>query len=94
MLVNPVNAPRMYQNYIRTMTVEDKKIIDKIYSSLADLSVLSLDLEIESNEKEEAELIKKSFDIWNSSKPEFKKILNSMKHPKDFVNKKERSYFG
>ncbi len=95
MLINPVNAPRMYLVYIRSMSVEDKKIIDDIYSALADLSVLSLDLEIDSNEKSEAELIKKVYEKWVSMKPGFRKILSNMKSPKEIPNnKKDRSYFG
>src|SRR3989344_3704979 len=78
MLVNPVNAPRMYIPYVRTMSVEDKKIIDEIYSSLAELSVLSLELEIYSGEGEEAVLINSVFEKWKEIKPKFRQILKSM----------------
>ena len=94
MLGNPVNAPRMYIPYIRTMSIEDKKDIDSIYSALADLSLVSLDLEINSSEKEEAELVNLVFKKWNELKPKFKGILTSMKKPRNFVTKKEKSYFG
>src|SRR3989344_1115691 len=95
MLVNPINAPRMYLPYIRAMSVEDRKTIDDIYNVLAELSLLSLDLEIDSNEKGEAELIKKVCDKWNSLKPGFKDILKNIKQPKSQNNnKRERSYFG
>ena len=94
MLVNPVNAPRMYIPYVRTMSVEDKKIIDEIYSSLAELSVLSLELEIYSGEGEEAVLINSVFEKWKEIKPKFRQILKSMKAPRNFSEKKERSYFG
>lgn len=93
MLVNPVNAPRMYIPYIRTMTAEDKKTINKIYVELAGLTLSSLELEIESNEKNEAELIKKAFDVWQSTKTEFRTIIDDIKKPRNF-EKKERSYFG
>ena len=94
MLVNPVNAPRMYLPFIQTMSIEDRKAIDNIYSSLADLSLLSLELEISSLEEEEAKLIKTSFSKWNELKPLFKQILQNIKKPRSFVNRKERSYFG
>jgi len=95
MLLNPVNAPRMYFPFIRTINIDEKKIIDKIYSKLADLSLLSLDLEIDSNEKSEANLIKKTFNSWNQLKPDFRQILSNIKKPKNLDNnKKERSYFG
>ena len=96
MLINPVNAPRMYMPYLRTMSTEDRKIIDDIYSTLADLSILSLDLEIDSSEKSEGDLIKKVSDKWVFAKPGFRKILGNMKKPSNVSNdnKKERSYFG
>jgi len=94
MLLNPINTPRMYLPFIRTMSNEDRKFIDGIYGALADLTLLSLDLEIDSNDKAEAELIKKVFDEWKELKPNFKVIISNIKKPKNFVNKKERSYFG
>jgi len=94
MLVNPINAPRMYMPYIVTMEVMDKKIIDEIYSSLAGLSVLSLELEINSEEKDEAVLINSVLGKWKELKPKFSQILKNIKEPKNSVAKKERSYFG
>ncbi len=94
MLLNPMNSPRMYMLFIRTMSVDDKKKIDDIYSALADLSLFSLNLEIDSEEKAEAELIKNTFEKWNSLKPLFRDIIQGIRVPKNFVAKKERSYFG
>ncbi len=94
LLMNPVNAPRMYLPYIRSISQEDKTIIDRLYSSLSDLSILSLDLEIDSSEKKEAELIFKIYSLWMSVKPDFRKILHSLKQPLSTPAKKEKSYFG
>ena len=93
MLINPINAPRMYMPYIKTMEIDDKKKIDRLYKEMADLSLISLDLEVESVEKDEAELIKIVYKKWQELKPLFKDILKNIKEPKEFV-KKERSYFG
>lgn len=94
MLLNPMNAPRMYLNYLRVMTLDDKNSIDKIYSSFADLSVLSLEREVDYDEKAEAELIKKIVKTWNEAKPEFRKILTNIKKPNSTDLKKEKSYYG
>ena len=94
MLLNPMHAPRMYHLYIRTMSAEDKKSIDKIYDEFSNISMLSLEREIDYSEKEEAELIKKVFAVWSNLKSEFRKILVNMKKPTDNSVKKERSYFG
>lgn len=94
MLLNPVQAPRMYQNYIKSMSVDDRKRIDKIYGALAGVSILSLERELDYSEKSEAEVIKQVYKIWNSLKKDFAKILHNLKNPPKNSVKKERSYFG
>ena len=94
MLLNPMNVPRMYMNYVRSITTEDKKDIDKIYDSFSALSLEALGVEIDYSEKGEAELIKKIFSTWVSVKPEFRRILANMKKPMVNGVKKEKSYFG
>lgn len=93
MLLNPVNAPRMYYSYLKSVSLEDKERINKIYGKLADLSLLSLSLEIDYDEQKEADLIKHSFKVWNELRPEFRKILENMIKPDNSV-RKEKSYFG
>jgi len=93
MLLNPVNAPRLYLGYIKSISQEDKEKIDKIYEALADLSLSSLSLELSSDESKEAELIQKIFSKWNELKTDFKKIMDDMKNPKA-LTKKEKSYYG
>jgi hypothetical protein len=94
MLLNPMNTPRMYLAYIRTMSDDDRDRINRVYGVLADLSLMSLNLEIDSNEKAEAELISLVFKNWNGFKKDFMVLLGNMKSLKGVVNKKERSYFG
>jgi hypothetical protein len=94
MLINPGNAPRMYFAYIKGMSVADRKLIDEIYGVLSNLTLDSLSLEIESSEKEEAELVKKIFLNWGKMKPKFKQIVNGIRNPKSPSSKRERSYFG
>ncbi len=93
-LLNPMNAPRIYAGYVRSISPDDRKHIEKIYSTLGALSILSLDLEIDYSEKKEAEMIKKIYNTWTSLKPDFRKIFEDMKRPNGVVVKKERAYFG
>lgn len=93
MILNPMNAPRMYLVYIKQMTVDDRKIIEEIHSRFADLVLLSLRLEVEYFEKDEAEMIKKIYDVWNSTKPSFIKMIEGMQKPASSATK-EKSYFG
>ena len=94
MLLNAVNVPRMYTPYLRVMTTEDRKNIERIYVILAELSILSLQLEIDYSEKEEAELIKKIYNSWKGIKSDFKNILIKVNKPGIDVSRKEKSYFG
>ena|SRR3989338_4645019 len=94
MILNPINAPRIYMGYLKSLNGDDKVKIDKIYDALSELSLYSLDLEIDYSEKDEAELIAKICRVWNSMKPNFRAILTSMKRPAVPSNKKEKSYFG
>ena len=94
MLINPMNTHRMYLPYIKTMGSEDRKRIDVIYSKLAELSVSSLELEIDYDEKKEADLIILVFSEWEKLKEPFRKILGNVKKPAVGVKKENNGYFG
>jgi len=93
MLLNPANAPRMYFVYLKSMTVEDKKDIEKIYSVLSDIVLASSKLEIEYSEKGEAVMINKIVKDWNSIQPLFINVIEHMQNPVSTPTK-EKSYFG
>jgi len=93
-LINPVNAPRMYMNYLKNISAKDKEMIDNIYSAFAKISLDSLDLEINYSEKNEAELIINVNNLWNEKKSDFSRILNHIKNPEPQEARKEKSYFG
>lgn len=94
LMLNPMNAPRMYLVYIKSITVDDKKEIEKIYSVLSDIVLGSLKLEIDYSEKDEIEMIKRIAKDWNSVKPAFIKIVEKMQKPGAAAVSKEKSYFG
>lgn len=94
MLLNPMNAPRMYHAFIKSMTVEEKDSLEKIYISFGELNLLSLAREIDYDEKGEAELLKKIFGVWTEMKPEFRRIISGLLKPNSKLEKKDRSYFG
>lgn len=93
MLLNPVNVPRIYLLFIKSLNSEDKTIIDKIYEKFGELSIQSLHLEIDSSDQKEAEMIKRIFNTWKEMKPYFLNLLMNKKKP-TIVQKKEKSYFG
>src|SRR3989344_7789009 len=94
MLLNPMNIPRMYLPFIKAMNSDDKQIMEKIYAGFSELSLGSLQSEVDYSEKGEAELIKKVFKKWQELKPEFRKIFEKIKNPGNGDIRKERTYFG
>jgi len=94
MLINPVNAPRMYHPFFKSVSAEDKKNVDKIYLELSGLILYSLELEFDYSEKNEAEIIKKIYGSWEKVRKPFKVLLGRIKNPGSEVGKKEKGYFG
>lgn len=94
MLLNPVNAPRTYLSYIKSMTNEDRKEVEKIYSAFGALTLRALPLEIDYSEKREAEMIKDIQKIWSDAKKDVSKLLEKIAMPVTSLAKKERSYYG
>jgi len=94
MLLSGMNAPRMYYSYLKTMSPEDRKKLENVYSQFAELIVFSLELEVKYDEKSEAELIKKIFKVWDSVRGDFSFVLKNIRKPAANSVKKERSYFG
>jgi hypothetical protein len=97
MLLNPMNAPRMYHKFLSSLTVGDTKKIEEMYGSLAGLSIKSLEREVDYSEKGEAEMVKEVSEIWDKIRPGFRDILRKMKNPGNGGNgagRKEKSYYG
>ena len=93
MLLNPMNVPRAYMNFVRTMGTEDKQRIEKLYSQLSLLSLEALEGEIEYSEKHEGEMITKIFKKWNELKKDFSELIANIKKPNNRLIKKEKTYF-
>ena len=94
MLSNPMNSPRIYHAYIKGMNVKDKEIIDKLYNIFGELSVESIGMELEYNEKKEAEFIGLVYKSWNDVKKDFSEIMDNMMNPNSISDKREKDYFG
>lgn len=94
MIQNPVNAPRFYFAYIKAMSSEDKRELEKIYGELADVYLEALDLEVSYDEKSEAEMADKIYKSWDKIKPRFRKIIAGMKGAGSAGNSREKTYFG
>jgi len=93
MLMNPMNAPRMYLPFLKNLSIEDKKRLDKLYMDFSEMVVAGLEIEIDYSEKGEAEMICKINKLWKDSRGDLKKILKGIKKPNS-LERKEKSYFG
>ena len=94
MLLNPVNAPRIYLHFIKNMNMDDKRIIEKAYDIFGELSLTCLALELSYSEKKEADMIKRIFKEWEGIRPDFIELMNRIAKPHNSTIKKEKSYFG
>ena len=94
MLLNPVQAPRIYQSFIKNISAEDKQLIENLYEIFGRLSLDCMPLELDYSEKNETDMIKKIFNSWKLSKDDFKKLLTRVGNPVQNHTKKEKSYFG
>lgn len=96
MLINPVNAPRLYQMYLKGLSEDDNKLLNKIYEGLGKFNFEALLWEFNTSDEEEVKAIKRTLEVWNESMEDFKKLLAGMKIPdsKDESAKKDRGYFG
>ncbi len=94
MFSNPVNLPRVYYSFMKSITQEDKKMMDEIYFAFGELSTESLELEVDYTEKKEADMIKKVYGVWNLKKEDIARIFANVRNPKANNEKKEKGYFG
>jgi hypothetical protein len=92
--LTPNNIPRMYLTYLKMMTAEDKKQVTEIYDGLSKLVIETMPLEMEYNEKAEAEVISKMYNKWSELKPQIKLFFVRLGSPIQKSQGKERSYFG
>ena len=95
LFLNPQAAPVFILAVIKTLNNKDKAIIEKIYNTLVNFELTSITLDMDYNEKEEADFINHMFKKWQDLKKElkeFSKIIDRIKIKEK--ERKRRSYFG
>ncbi len=95
LFLNPQAAPVFILAVIKTLNNQDKVVIEKIYHTLVNFELTSITLDINYNEKKEAEFIKYIFKKWRNLKDElnkFSKIIERIKIKEKKENRK--NYFG
>ena len=86
-LLNPVNVPMFIFSIIKLLDAEEKKELSEIYKGLMKKEIQFIELDLEFNEKKEAEFVKSAYEFWQGIKEDMLKII-------DKINKKWDNKFG
>lgn len=95
MLINPSNAPMFFMALTKSFTIEDRKVMEKIYSKLGEFELDVIEIDNEYSEKNEAEFISKTYKEWQKIKQDMKKIIEALRRGwRSKSNKKTKNYLG
>jgi len=94
-LINPVNVPMFVFSVIKSISPEDKKILNDIYGKLSKIDIKLIRMDIDSSEKEDAQFISETFESWSKIKKDLSEILKKVKSTGEGKEEKNNSgYFG
>ncbi len=96
MIINPSQAPPAFLFFVKNVSAEDKSAVEKAYSEFIKLEIVGLKLEIDYNEKNEADFISSILSVWNEMKPFMRKVISMMEKNwnRTSSDKVERAYLG
>ena len=95
LLLNPSNGSMFHMFLVKGVNGTEKEKLNKLFETLGAIQIKSFSLDIEYNEKREAEFIKSSFKDWEEIKPDLKAIVTSLKENwRKTTDSKKKSYFG
>ena len=95
-MVNPASASPIFLMLLKEITNEDRKVIDSVLTSFVGLELAAHRLDIESNEKDEAELVLKIFSLWTEKKLELIRLISILERnwkQTAVLKKNSRDYF-
>jgi hypothetical protein len=93
-ILNPVNAPMFIFSIIKSIDSPDKKKLSEVYSKLSEMNIELIKLDIESNEKKDAEFIIQTYESWQPIKKELFFVVNRFRDNKEIKEDKSTKYFG
>jgi len=94
-VLNPVNASVFVFSFIKTLSQEDKKLLEDVFKKLMKIELEAISLDVDYSEEKEIEYVKNSWKFWKEIRVDMKKVMVSVK--KNWDNKVEagkRGYFG
>ena len=94
-LINPSNTPAFLFPVIKSITKEDKEVMEKIYKELSKTEISNLKLDLVYSSQNEIEYIKKSFLYWQEIKCDLLKVFLKVEDNWDKKPEKVNNcYFG
>jgi hypothetical protein len=94
-ILNPINAPMFIFSFIKLLDAEEKKSVSEIYKKLMKKEIQLIELDLEFDEKREAEFIKNSYEFWQGIKKDILKITDKInKKWDDKFEANNKGYFG
>ncbi len=94
-ILNPVNVPMFIFSIIKSLDSSDKKKLSDLYARLSEINIELIKLDIDSNEKKDAEFINQVYESWQSIKKDLSSVVNRFKDNKEVKEDKNSTrYFG
>ena len=94
-LLNPINVPMFIFSIIKLLDAEEKKGFSEIYKELMKKEIQFIELDLEFDEKKEAEFIKHAYGFWQRIKKDLLKIIGKInKKWDDKFEVNSKGYFG
>ena len=94
-LLQPSNVPIFVFSIIKTLGVEEKNKLSEIYKKLAKVEVSLICLDLEFDEKKEAEFVINTFGFWQEIKKDLIEIIECIKCRWDSKSESNnKGYFG
>ncbi|MBI2630554.1 hypothetical protein HYW76_05640 [Candidatus Pacearchaeota archaeon] len=96
MLLNPsAGAPLFFLSLIKNIDLQEREMLDEVYSKLSRYEIKSISLDNSYDEKKEAQFISEFYKEWQEIKREISEIMNVLENCiKKKCEKKEKNYLG
>jgi len=94
LLLNPTNAPMFVFSITNKIQNEDRKKLTDLYKRLSKIEVELIELDLEYDDKREAQFIIDAYNTWQEIKVELQYIVKVIKENWENKNNNDRNYFG
>lgn len=93
--LNPVNVPMFVFSITKSIGVKEKEKLTELYKELAKIEVSLIGVDVDFDEKKEAEFVKETFKTWQKTKKEILNFINVVQKGWDNkIEKNNKGYFG